>query len=141
MISGSPRIWKNWAEYSESEIVSPKLRVHEIFFHMRNVRTRMPFRYGVATLTSVPILHVTLNAEIDGGVRCTGYAADILPPKWFDKDPAKDYQDNVEDLLLSLDRLPILSATSVPAQPAFSACGRMFTKRHCGQVMDVISTI
>jgi L-alanine-DL-glutamate epimerase-like enolase superfamily enzyme len=79
--------------------VSPKLRVHEIAFHMRNVRTRMPFRYGVATLTSVPILHVTLNAEIDGGVRCTGYAADILPPKWFDKDPAKDYQNNVEDLL------------------------------------------
>jgi hypothetical protein len=75
------------------------MRIHEIVFHMRNVRTRMPFRYGVATLTSVPILHVTLNAETHGGVRCLGYAADILPPKWFDKDPAKEYKDNVEDLL------------------------------------------
>lgn len=73
--------------------------VRDIDFHMRNVRTRMPFRYGVATLTSVPILHVSLTAELADGRRAVGYAADILPPKWFDKDPAKDYADNVEDLL------------------------------------------
>ncbi|MBT3343186.1 MAG: hypothetical protein HN712_05580 [Gemmatimonadetes bacterium] len=73
--------------------------VRDVAFHMRNVRTRMPFRYGVATLTSVPILHVTLTAELAAGGIATGYAADILPPKWFDKDPAKDYADNVDDLL------------------------------------------
>ena len=68
---------------------------------MRNVRTRMPFRYGAATLTSVPILHVRAEVELAGGARARGLAADILPPKWFDKDPAKSYEENVDDLLFS----------------------------------------
>ncbi len=75
-----------------------KIKMGETHFYMRNVRTRMPFKYGVATLTSVPILHLVVSAEIEGK-RVEGVAADILPPKWFDKDPAKDYEDNVEDLL------------------------------------------
>jgi hypothetical protein len=78
-----------------------RLSVKQIEFFMRNVRTRMPFRYGVATLTSVPILHVAMGAELEDGRRARGVAADILPPKWFDKEPAKTYQDNVEDLLFS----------------------------------------
>ena len=41
----------------------------EVRFYMRNVRTRMPFKYGVAVLTSVPILHVVARCElIDGTV-------------------------------------------------------------------------
>ena len=76
-----------------------RLSVKEIRFFMRNVRTRMPFRYGAATLTSVPILHVLMDVELDDGRRATGAAADILPPKWFDKDPAKDYQRNIDDLV------------------------------------------
>lgn len=75
-----------------------KIKVDETHFYMRNVRTRMPFKYGVATLTSVPILHLVVSAEIEGK-RVEGVSADILPPKWFDKDPAKDYEENIEDLL------------------------------------------
>ena len=76
-----------------------KLSIKEIRFFMRNVRTRMPFKYGAATLTSVPILHLSLTAEYADGTTSQGWAADILPPKWFDKDPAKDYADNVADLI------------------------------------------
>ena len=68
---------------------------------MRNVRTRMPFRYGVATLTSVPILHALMEVELEDGTRGRGVAADILPPKWFDKDPTKDYEENVDDLIFA----------------------------------------
>ena len=28
----------------------------DVRFYMRNVRTRMPFKYGVAVLTSVPMV-------------------------------------------------------------------------------------
>ena len=70
-------------------------------FYMRNVRTRMPFKYGVAVLTSVPILHVVARCRLGDGTEVAGVAADILPPKWFDKAPAKDYADNVEDLLFA----------------------------------------
>ncbi|MFT5089366.1 MAG: hypothetical protein ACI906_000388 [Candidatus Latescibacterota bacterium] len=77
-----------------------KIKIGEAHFYMRNVRTRMPFKYGVATLTSVPILHLVVEVEVEGR-RVEGVAADILPPKWFDKDPAKDYEDNVDDLLFT----------------------------------------
>ena len=79
---------------------APSMRIDSVDFYMRNVRTRMPFKYGVAILTSVPILHVVVNATVEGK-RTRGVAADILPPKWFDKDPEKEYRDNVEDLLFA----------------------------------------
>ena len=75
------------------------IALKETRFYMRNVRTRMPFRYGAATLVSVPILHVGVTAELGDSTPAHGWAADILPPKWFDKDPAKEYQENVDDLI------------------------------------------
>ncbi len=89
---------------------APRLALLQTRFFMRNVCTRMPFKYGVATLTSVPILHLVADLELDGGRRATGVAADILPPKWFDKDPAKSYQDNVDDLLWAARRAAQLFA-------------------------------
>ena len=76
------------------------MKVDGVRFYMRNVRTRMPFKYGVATLTSVPILHAIVECTVEGR-SARGVSADILPPKWFDKDPQKEYEDNVEDLLFS----------------------------------------
>ena len=75
-----------------------RISIKAVRFFMRNVRTRMPFKYGVATLTSVPILHVRLEGELDDR-QAQGWAADILPPKWFDKDSEKEYEDNVDDLI------------------------------------------
>ncbi len=77
-----------------------RITVDEVRFYMRNVRTRMPFKYGVASLTSVPILHAIVEGTVEGR-SARGVAADILPPKWFDKDPEKGYEDNVNDLLFS----------------------------------------
>jgi len=76
-----------------------RVRVLDARFYVRNVRTRMPFRYGVARLVAYPILHVRLDVETDSGIRAEGVAADALPPKWFDKNPRKDFRDNVNDLL------------------------------------------
>lgn len=87
---------------------APRLALRQTRFFMRNVRTRMPFKYGVATLTSVPILHLVAELELERGGRATGVAADILPPKWFDKDPAKSYEDNVSDLLWAARRAAAL---------------------------------
>ena len=78
-----------------------EIRLEDVRFYMRNVHTRMPFKYGAAVLTAVPILHVVAQGALKNGTPVQGVAADILPPKWFDKDPAKSYQDNVADLLWS----------------------------------------
>lgn len=67
--------------------------------HVRNLRTRLPFRYGAVTLTRFPLLHLALDVEAADGRRARGFAADNLPPKWFDKDPARTFRDNVDDLL------------------------------------------
>ena len=78
------------------------VNIQRVDFYMRNVRTRFPFRYGTADLTSVPILHAKIKVNVDGNL-AEGFSADILPPKWFDKDPKKTYRDNVNDLILSAE--------------------------------------
>lgn len=64
---------------------------------IQNVRLRMPFRFGVATLTDAPMM--TMKVEIEGsdGSFATGYSADVLPALWFDKLPAKTIDEKVDD--------------------------------------------
>ena len=97
--------------------MTERLAVRDVRFYMRNVRTRMPFRYGVATLTSVPILYVLVDVEMEDGTLAVGAAADILPPKWFDKDPAKSYADNVDDLVF-VARAAAAGYAGAPGSPA-----------------------
>ena len=63
------------------------------------LRTRMPFRYGIAVLTECP--HVVLVAQIEGQM-ATGIAADHLLPKWFDKNPAKTLAQEVMEMKASI---------------------------------------
>ena len=76
-----------------------EIAIKEIQFFVRNLRTRMPFRFGTATVLAAPILHVAMEVELASGFRATGYAADVLPPKWFDKDPDRSYAENLADLM------------------------------------------
>ncbi len=62
------------------------------------LRARMPFRYGIATMTDVPQLVARLTFEIDGQPH-SGLAADLLPPKWFTKDPARGLADEIDEML------------------------------------------
>jgi Enolase C-terminal domain-like len=112
--------------------VSLALAVRAASCHLRNLRTRLPFRYGVVTLTHFPLLHLAVEVEAADGRRGRGFAADNLPPKWFDKDPAKSFRDNVEDQLASIRaaRTAYLDAGRRP-QPvfdiwreAYAACAR-----------------
>jgi hypothetical protein len=82
--------------------VSVRLALKAASFHVRLLRTRLPFRYGVVTLTHFPLLHLAVEVEAADGRRGRGYAADNLPPKWFDKDPRKSFRDNVEDELTAI---------------------------------------
>jgi hypothetical protein len=75
----------------------PRFRLLDCEAAVHEVRTRIPFRYGKACLTSTPVLLVRLAIESKDGKRATGFASDCLPPLWFDKDPAKDHAQNVGD--------------------------------------------
>ncbi len=73
-----------------------KVPATDIFLH--NLRTRMPFRYGIATMTCVPHVILRLTLELEGRAQ-HGFAADHLPPKWFTKNPETPFRDDVADLL------------------------------------------
>jgi hypothetical protein len=62
------------------------------------LHARMPFRYGIATMTEVPQILLRLTFEL-GGKPETGLAADLLPPKWFTKDPARTLVDEIDEML------------------------------------------
>src|SRR5580658_10087838 len=62
------------------------------------LRARMPFRYGIVTMTEVPHVFLRLSFEIDGRLR-EGVTADHLPPKWLTKDPARAIPDEIEEML------------------------------------------
>lgn len=77
---------------------APSLVVHAAAGYLKMVRTRMPFRYGSACLVESPHLYLTLDISVDGA-RVQGVAAENLPPLWFDKNPAKDYPQQIREQL------------------------------------------
>jgi L-alanine-DL-glutamate epimerase-like enolase superfamily enzyme len=70
---------------------------------IRNAHTRMPFRFGAITMTAAPLLTLALEVEDRRGHRATGYAADFLAFRWFDKRPEKSLADNCADLLRAVE--------------------------------------
>ena len=81
---------------------SNRIRVVEADVWMRNVRFRMPFRFGKARMTAAPICHLRILIEDTNGTRQWGLSADLLPPAWFDKRPGRTFKQDVEELLLSV---------------------------------------
>jgi Enolase C-terminal domain-like len=70
---------------------------------IRNAHTRMPFRFGVVTMRAAPLLTIAAEIEDGRGRRATGYAADFLAYRWFDKRPDKSLADNCADLLRAVE--------------------------------------
>lgn len=66
--------------------------------HIHNIETRMPFKYGIATLTVVPHLFARVQLDVDGST-ATGIAADSLPPKWFTKDPSTSMRHDIDEMI------------------------------------------
>ena len=81
------------------------------------LRARMPFRYGIVTMTEVPHVILRLKFEIDGKP-WTGVAADHLPPKWFTKDPDRELAEEIEEML-SVIRAAVAHAAPVRATTPF----------------------
>lgn len=82
------------------------------------LRLRMPFRYGIATLTELPQAIARLTFEI-GGKTQTGVAADNLPPKWFTKDASRAADDEIAEMFTVI-RTAIANARTVHAQTPFA---------------------
>ena len=79
-----------------------RFSVKELLFCERDVRLRLPFRFGIVTLTEAPQAFVRARIRLEDGREAEGGAAELLAPKWFDKDPALTNEQNFEQLRASL---------------------------------------
>ncbi|MBI1918531.1 MAG: hypothetical protein HYS12_27885 [Planctomycetes bacterium] len=96
-----------------------KVRLLAGDIHLTDLRTRMPFRYGIATMTRSPHAFVRMHIEVDG-VASTGVAADLLPPKWFTKDPTRPVDEEVNEMLRVIEHA-VAAATGLKADSPFDA--------------------
>ena len=83
-------------------MTAPAFTVREVCLYEREVRLRLPFRFGVVTLTEAPQVFVRARIEFPDGRSHWGAAAEMLVPKWFDKDLALSNEENFEQLRLAL---------------------------------------
>lgn len=74
------------------------LRILDIALVVNDLTTRLPFRYGITTLTRVPHLFCCLTLEVDGRL-AQGLAADNLVPKWFTKNPQTSFRDDLMEII------------------------------------------
>ena len=85
-----------------NEAGAPRIRLVEARFYERPVTLRLPFRFGVVTLTEAPQLFVRVRVRLGDGREGEGVAAELLVPKWFDKSPELSHEDNFNQLHTSL---------------------------------------
>ena len=79
-----------------------RFSVQEVLFFERDVKLRLPFRFGVVTLTHAPQAFAHARIRLENGKESWGAAAEMLVPKWFDKRPEFSNEDNLEQLRTAL---------------------------------------
>jgi hypothetical protein len=77
---------------------APRFAIREIAFFERPVVLRLPFRFGVVTLTECPQAFARARIEFADGSGAWGAAAELMAPKWFEKNLALSNEDNFDQL-------------------------------------------
>ena len=75
-----------------------QLSVREVQLFERDVTLRMPFRFGVTTLRESPQAFARVRIQLSDGREGWGLAAEMLAPKWFDKNLELSNEDNFDQL-------------------------------------------
>ncbi len=95
-------------------MTAPRIRVLEIEILERPVVLRLPFRFGIITLRECPQAFARVRVDVQGAGEAWGIAAEVLGPKWFDKNPALSNEENLDQLR---EALRIAGAAYVAADP------------------------
>ena len=82
--------------------MSPRLAVKGIELSERRVLFQHPFRFGAVTVNEAPQIFVHVTIEVDGK-SSSGAAAELMVPKWFNKDPSLSAAETVDQLRQSAD--------------------------------------
>src|SRR3982074_1764791 len=96
--------------------------------HVMNMRARLPFRFGITTMTFTPHLLLRVELSIDGQ-RVQGVAADHLPPKWFTKNPQTPFKDDVADMLRVIRHAGDAAKEIPPANSPFDLWKQLYARQ------------
>ena len=121
-----------------------RLSIEETRFAERSVELRLPFKFGVVTLTHAPQVFVRARVRLEDGREAWGESAELMVPKWFDKSPQLSNEQNADQLRQSLrlaadayqstrrprcafdifadNYAPLLAAGAALGQPPLVAC-------------------
>lgn len=94
---------------------TPVLKIKDAVIFERQLGMRVPFRFGAATVTDAKQAFLALTIEDSQGRLAQGYAAELMVPKWFDKNPNLGNADNEDQLRRSLHMAVALAKTASPA--------------------------
>lgn len=94
---------------------APRLSLVEAGLFERAVPLRLPFRFGAWTMTEASQAFVRVRVRLEDGREGEGAAAEVLAPKWFDKDPALSAADTIGQLRGALASAVRLYAAAGPA--------------------------
>ncbi len=76
----------------------PVFRIAEIDITQTPVKLRLPFRFGIVTLRQCHEAHVRVRIESTDGRSAWGASAEMIVPKWFDKNPELSDEQNFDQL-------------------------------------------
>ncbi len=93
-----------------------------------NMKTRIPFKYGIATLTRLPHLFVRLEVEINGKAS-VGIASDGLAPKWFTKNPETSFEHDIREMLNVIENAVKIAGEVESAEDVFSFWHKVYEQQ------------
>ena len=102
--------------------------IRDTGLHAIGVKTRIPFRYGIATLTEAPYVFVSVDAVVDGHEQ-RGVAADVLPPKWFTKKPDAPIEDELAEMKAVVRQACAHAVEVAPAPTVFDFWMALYRKQ------------
>ena len=103
-----------------------RIRIVQIKTFERPMRFARPFRFGLVTVDEAPQAFVQVVVEVEGIGVATGVTAEMMMPKWFDKNPAKTPHDTIADLKASLNEAARIYAEADGWDTAFGHHARGF---------------
>ncbi len=82
---------------------APRLKVLAVDAFEQPFKLRLPFRFGVITVTEGLQAVVRVRVRLEDGREGTGFGAEALGAKWFDKNPLLSDEQNVHQLRCALE--------------------------------------
>lgn len=109
------------------------IRLVNSSLHVLPMKTRMPFKYGIASLTALPHVFLSVEVEIDGK-QCRGLSSEGLPPKWFTKIPQTHFREDLEEMLDVIHSARSLAANMNASEDLFTWWHELYlAQREWGQ--------